>query len=852
MRRRFLPSTRSLSFFLIFPCIGLLAVSHSSRALAATAEEVAVAPGHGALSGTVVDAVTGNPVAHARLAIKDGEATAVTTGRGDFDLPAPGRTFVLVVTSPGYEPRVVRVEGGREKPLEIRLSPVKGSQDEIVVTDSRYPAEVPLTTTNITAKELAQRAPDQDIPMLLEDVPGVYATSDAGTGAGYTYLSIRGFDQKRIGVTVNGIPLNDPEDQQVYWVDLPDFASSLEDIQVQRGVVNGFGGVTAIGGTVNLVTDVLGPDPAARMAVHGGSFGTGVQSLSYQSGLLGGRFASGLRISHLQSDGYRDRSGTDQWGFFWTGKMVGARTTTQVNVYGGHERTQQAWYGIDADTWASDPSANPETYWNAIDDFSQPHLEIHHEWRLGRNVTLTNAFYAIHGYGFYENYKEGADPADFSLDVLLGDLQTGPPWAFHPASVDLVRRKYVTKEQAGWVPSLEIKHPHGRLVTSGDAYLFWSRHWGDVLWVEGQEAGDLGNGLEYYGYHGYKNAFSLQADEQVEVVKNLTLLANLQYQHRSYSFLQDDVASFQHELRNGYTVAYDFLNPRGGLSWAVPAKVAGARGTVYTWAGISHREPSDAELFDTWDGPDDPGVTPLFGHSEQVMGQGGEVDHVEWSDPMVKAERVLDIELGTTWRGSVVDLALDGYLMDFRNEIVDYGTLSDDGIPVRGNAGQTAHRGVEGSLGIRPTSTQEIALSGSRSWDHFVDFTYYDWDGNTASYAGNPIALFPGWIASLRWRGDWKFFETNLRARGIGRIYLDNTGLTAHSVDPSLVVDAGIGTRPASFGIRGLKGLEVTLLVRNVVDEKYALTGYFDAWGGGDTYMPAAGRNWLCGATWTF
>ncbi len=315
--------SRCLVLFWLLPAA--LAVAADPPPVApAPADSATVAPG--ICFGRVTDGRTGEPLASANVYVQGGQAGTISTLDGLFALRgAPAGPFTLVVTYLGYAPALTRVDASREGTLAIALEPTVYAGEEIVIDASRYGDDVHLSQTNLTREEIARGRSERDIPVLLEDLPGVYASSDAGNGVGYTYLNIRGFDQRRVGVMINGIPLNDPEDHQVYWVDMPDLAESLEDIQVQRGITNSMGGLTAIGGTVNLITEVLGPEPAGRATLRAGSYGTSQQSLAWQSGLRGGRFATALRISHLASDGYRQRAGSDQWAVFWSGQYVAPR-----------------------------------------------------------------------------------------------------------------------------------------------------------------------------------------------------------------------------------------------------------------------------------------------------------------------------------------------------------------------------------------------------------------------------------------------------------------------------------------------------------------------------------------------
>ncbi len=713
--------------------------------------------------------------------------------------------------------------------------------DDVVVTASRYGDNVHLSHADITREELEDRIGVADIPLLLEDTPGLHAWSDAGNGVGYTYLNIRGFDQKRVGVMIDGIPLNDPEDHQVYWVDLPDFVSSVRDVQVQRGITNSLGATTAIGGTVNLVTDMFTSEPELRLSAMGGSYGTWKQSVSYQTGLVDGRFQSSLRLSRLESDGYRDRTGSELWGVFWSARWLTRNSTTRVKIYTGREESQHGWNAAFEDDLAVNRRHNPETYEGAIDDFRQPHYELHHEWRLSDRVTARNSAYWIHGEGFYENLKEGEEAADFSLDALLGLAPDD--------EVDLVRRKNVDKNQVGWVSHLQLRHGGGRTIVGGDIYDFHSDHWGNVLRVAGVGHGP-GEDLHYYDYTGDKQAWSVYVNEMWEAVPGLTLLADLQFQHKRYRFKQDEVGNFTGDDRHAYEVDYDFFNPKGGVHWELPSEPFGGRAALYAHMGRTHREPTDGELFDTWDGPDDVGVSPLFRHSVPVDEDGdGDADYLEWSEPYVRHERAVNYELGAAWRGETLSLTVNGYWMDFDDEIIAYGAVDDDGAPIRGNAEKTLHRGVELGLTARLSEAHALKVAASKSWDEFDAYTAtFDpdtWTDGTFDLSGNPIALFPQHLTSIALESDFGAVDTRLRLRSVGKQYLDNTGLEARTIDGHLTLDlsAGLDLDGASGDTR----LDVRIV--NLMDEHYETTGY---WYGGRWLIPAAGRHVLAGVHYTY
>ncbi len=715
---------------------------------------------------------------------------------------------------------------------------------DITVTASRYDQQHAVNVTNLTAEDLARREPDLELPLLLQGVPGVFSYSDAGSGLGYTYLKIRGFDQRRVGVLFGGIPYNDPEDHQVWWVDIPDLASSVQDIQVQRGVTNSIGGMTAIGGTVNIVGAGLADREGGMFSLNTGSEGFQRQMVSYETGRLGqSGLKSSLRLSRQQSDGWRDRAGHEGWAVFWSGQYDTENTETRVNIYTGHELTHHAWDAVPESVLRENRRANMETYHNAVDDFAQPHYEMHHTWWLSDSVELVNRLYVIHGEGFYENFKEDASAHEYSLDTLAG---VAPD-----AELDLIRRKWVRKDHVGWVPHLAWTHGRGRLLVGGDWYTFHSDHWGDVLWADGFAPGDFNDEFRYHRYTGDKDAYSLYASERLDLGGGLVATGDLHFQHKTYAFRQHETKNFAGDQLNAYEVDWDFFNPKAALNWQAPGRPLGGALQLYGTVGINHREPTDGELFDTWSSGSDLGAQPLFGSSRPVYAADGvTVQYVQWSDPLVKEEKVVDWEAGLGWQSGRVSLTLGAYWMDFTNEIVPYGGVNEDGSSIRGNAGATLHRGLELGVRVKAAARHDLQLAASRSWDEFDTFIFHDWDGAVYDYSGNPIAGFPEHLLMAAWDGRWGYgLSTRLRLNGAGRQYLDNSGEADRTIDAWSTVDLSLWLDLAGAGWRAMDGATAFLHVRNVGDIEYETWGY---WYGENWLTPAAGRTWVTGLDYRF
>ena len=748
-------------------------------------------------------------------------------------------SLILVIVVSAITP-LIGVAADSELPEN---EPIVHEGDEVLVTATRYGSDVQLNLTNITAEDLEFREPDLPLPMLLQDLPGVFAFSESGSNLGYTHLRIRGFDQQRIGVLINGIPFNDPEDHEMWWVNMPDLASSLEDIQVQRGVTNSIGGLAPIGGTIDLVTKRLSSREQGRVSLSAGSYGFGRQMIRYETGDLKGGFRSSLRLSRQNSDGYRQRTGVEQWGVFWSAEHQSDRSFTRLNIYTGREVTHHAWNASPESALEQDRTHNPEAYHNAVDDFKQPHYELHNDLYLSDSLTLKNSLYYVQGMGYYENFKAERSAEDYSLDLHLGvDADD---------EFDLIRRKYVRKDQVGWAPRALYDHDKGRLVIGGDIYTFHSNHWGNVMNVSGYAPDDfIDPQFKYHEYTGDKDAYNLYINERYEVVDGLTLMGDLQYQHKEYEFLQREVGNFTGDLRNGYTVEYDFFNPKGGAHWQA-GRLAGGDFAMYGSVGVNHAEPTDNELFDTWDGADDLGATPLFNHSREVMRNDGvTVDHVEWWDPQVKEEKVVDYEAGVSWASNFLSFTLGGYWMDFSNEIVPYGGVNDDGVGIRGNAEKTLHRGLELGLRAKISHGNSLELAASRSWDEYDTFEYFDWNGDAEDFSGNPIALFPEHLLSVAWITQWNpGVRSQIRVRNVGKQYLDNTGNDERTIDPWTTLDLSLWLHLDQIGFKALESAQAFIHLRNIGDVEYETTGYYY---GENHYIPAAGRNFALGLDYDF
>lgn len=787
------------------------------------------------LVGRITDSQTGKPIDQVSIYVESINLSATSDANGNYVLnfikPA---LFTFVFERIGYEKRIVEHNPFDSSVLNMQLT--KKPQNILGMKVSATKAkdrETPVTFTNVTQGQVLQNNFGQEIPMLLEDVPGVFAYSDAGGLVGNAHLKIRGFDQKRIGVMINGIPLNDPEDHNVYWVNMPDLAESTSDIQFQRGVGSSLYGISTFGGSLNIQTNSFAKENKTEIFSAFGSYNT--YKVGIKTAQKFGKYSTNIRFSKIASDGYRDNSASDLWSVFTNLSRIGERSITELNFYTGHELTHAAWEASGDWELEENHQHNPYVYENYVDDFSQPHFELHHSYFLNKISDVKNSIFYIRGNGFYEQYKEGRNLWEHGLVSEEGDEEA-----------DIIRQKWITKNHYGWVSQYNLRHKMGTL-TAG-AYLsgFNSDHWGEITQVIDADTLeiDYDSGQRYYNYKGEKQYLTAYINELFKPTADLSLMANLYFQHINYSFEQLESGNFSGEFLNAYEVEYNFFNPRFGANYNVNENF-----NIYGNISVSQREPTDSELYDTWDGPDDLDVAPLFAVVDTVFADDGNVEKINWSDPYVKEEKLLDYEMGIGYTGGIWDLKANVYWMNFTDEIVAYGGVDDEGSPIRGNADKTVHRGVELSAKVQLPAYLELSGNFSYSDNYFEEFIMYSW-GETSNLSGNTIAGFPSIINSGKLAYKKKNINLFTQMQYVGKQYLDNTENEDRTIDPFKVLNIGAVINIAKLFCK--TDLQLNLKVNNILDEKYETAGYYDPWGGQDWsganyYWPAAGRNFVAG-----
>ena len=815
------------------------------------------------LTGRIVDSETGEPVPSATVRVAGTTLGVMTGDDGTFELTGvPEDARALVVRHVGY--RLWRRSLAKaEAPMEIRLEPVLLPGQDIVVTSSRAKrGESPVAFDDITGRELRGGYYAQDVPQLLTESPGVYAFSDNGNGIGYSYMSIRGFSQRRVSVLINGVPLNDPESHEVYWIDLPDLPESIDDAQIQRGVGTTLYGTNSIGGTVNLLTEHYSPVRELDVTSGFGSYGTRKFSVSANSGLIDDQYTIYGRFSRIVSDGYRRNSWTDLWSYFFAAARFDEKWTNRINIFGGPEQTHLAYKGIprwylngDAAFYDSSNAAqaftstrptgdreadrtyNPFEWENETDNFNQPQYQLISEYRPDSNWLVENTVFYIKGKGYYDQLRLGGAFAEYHLTPFSQLVEDGDSVA--TVEIDeadqLWRRRWVENDFWGIIPKVSRKHTNGALTVGAEFQRHRGKHWAEVQAVNPAPP-DFMPGQRYYDYTGRKIVVSGFVQDVYAPAPSVTLTGALQFSYKQYKMFDDRFTNVFGQ-RVSHTTGYNFLSPRIGVTVRPRHDLS-----VFGSLSYNEQEPTNDEIFDPQDYYAD--ASAFFEDFDGTTGIG--------DNPIMKPERLTDAEFGAAISRDRWRIEANLYYMLFKDEIVYNGQMNDDGVPIRANAPSSIHRGIELAAEAQPVARLHVKGNLAINDNTFDDFTEYvaDWANwgdvlpiDTVSREGNVIAGFPKLLGNLRVTYDHDYFLVSGHVFHAGRQYIDNSTSPDASIAPFTVVNARSELKLDP--ILGYSGLRFFIQVNNLTDEEYETGGYIDD--GFPLFVPAAKRNFYAG-----
>jgi iron complex outermembrane receptor protein len=679
--------------------------------------------------------------------------------------------------------------------------------EEVVVKAVRVNSESPVTFSNLTKEEISKRNLGQDIPILMNYMPNVITTSDAGAGIGYTGIRVRGSDATRVNVTINGIPYNDAESMGTYWVDLPDFSSSVENLQLQRGVGTSTNGAGAFGASINLLTDAITENAFAQLNTSFGSYNTQKYNLKFSTGKLGDHFEIAGRLSKISSDGYIDQATSDLKSYFLQASYIDDNTLIKALAFGGFEETYQSWYGVDAETLETDRTFNYYTYDNQVDHYNQDHFQLIWSENYSERWSSNIALHYTWGRGYYEQYEEDQDFEDYGFEEInIGEETIN--------TTDLIRRKWLDNDFYGTTFSLFYTNFEDLNLTFGGAWnKYEGDHYGEVIWARYASNSEIRD--RYYDNYGDKTDFNTFAKVKFTVSKNWNFFADMQI--RTVNYKASGVAAS--EINDSFF----FFNPKAGITYNI-----NSWNNLYFSYARANREPNRTDY--------------------------------ENGDP--KPETLNDFELGWRINKEKLNISSNLYYMRYKDQLVLTGELDDVGAPIRANVGDSYRLGLEIDANIfisrRFTIQPNLSLSTNKNLEINVS-----WDGELVNLGETNIAYSPNIVFGSSFNYlPIKNLQISLLSKYVGEQYMANLDNENSKLESYFVNDINVNYQIKFKKV--LKSIVLNALINNIFNVEYVSNGYYytydDTWSvpgetttlDGAGYYPQATRNFLIGATLLF
>ncbi len=784
------------------------------------------------LSGTVKDD-DGNVLIGANVYIDKTFQGAITDINGYFAIRnLPAGTYQVIASFVGYETGKVMVELQDDHVLPFILNHTSLLAEEVIVTATRAGKNSPVSHTNVSKDEITGMNLGKDIPVLLELTPSMVTTSDAGNGIGYTNFRIRGTDMNRINVTVNGIPLNDSESHGVWWVNMPDFAASVDNVQIQRGVGTSTNGGAAFGASMNFQTFTMNPDPYGTFGTMYGSYNSWRNSLSAGTGMLKDQFTIDMRLSMIQSDGYIDRAFSDLKSFFVSGAYYGEKSLLKVNVFSGKEHTYQAWWGVPQELLSAHRTFNPagmiisptgdtSYYDNESDNYQQDHYQLFYSRGLGDRIIFNGALHYTYGRGYYEEYRQDQKLADYQIpDVIAGgDTVT---------STDLIRQKWLDNDFYGFTWSLNYNYQRLEAFLGGGWNNYDGRHFGKVIWA--RTAGDSELNHEWYRNSGIKSDWNAYFKLNYRAGRQINLFGDLQYRHIEHNIkgIDDDLSGLSESH------LFRFINPKLGATYDITNQQR-----LAFLVAVGNREPNRSNLVDA-----DP------------------------AHPVPTHETLIDYELAYRFNTTRAVLEANLYYMDYHNQLVLTGEINDVGAPIMTNIKDSYRTGIELILGIFPASNirwdMNLTLSRNkiRNYTSYVDNWDYWSDPENEPYqivselGETDLSFSPSLVGGSKISYQpFSGFKISLLSKYVGKQFMDNTSSENFKLDPYFVNHLQL---QYSFQPSFMKEIGLNLMLNNFLNEKYETNAWvYRYYAGGtefkmDGYFPQAGIHFIAGLTVKF
>ncbi len=737
----------------------------------------------------------------ASIKIEETNQGTSSDSNGEFTLTLDKGNYTILISYTGFQSTEKEIFLEEDKKLNFILLVDNLILDEVLVTAVRASPNTPITYSNLSKKEISKRNLGQDIPILLNYLPSVISSSDAGAGIGYTYLNVRGSNSERINVTINGIPYNDAESHGTFWVNLGDFASSTENLQLQRGVGTSTNGSGAFGASLNILTDVISEEASGEISNSFGSYNTRKHTVKFSTGKLNNHFEISGRLSKIYSDGYVNRAFSDLKSYFIQGSYSNESSLIKALSFGGSERTYQSWYGLDANQLSEDRRQNPYTYENEVDDYNQNHYQLHWNKKLNNNWSTNLGLNYTKGSGFFEQYKTDEKAEDFNNIINDNSNVIVRRW--------LDNNFYVINFNA------TFKNKDLNLV-SGLSYSNYSGdHFGEVIWgndlVSHASIGD-----RYYMSDALKKDMNIFSKATYSISEEFSAYLDLQGRFVNY----ETAGLTSDRVPIDINTNFNFFNPKLGFIYKIKDQ-----NSLYLSYAKAQREPNRNDFEN--------------GVSEE--------------------ERLDDYELG--WRHNKEDFSFSSnlYFMNYSNQLVLTGEIDDVGAPIRATSGNSYRLGMEIDSDIKIGQNFSIRTNAAISSNKNKDFKA-SINGNLENLGNTPISFSPNLII-----GNILTYETNEKlqfsflSKYVGKQYMSNlnSNITNQDVLESYFTsDINLGYTIETK--RGFTSIVINAIINNIFNKKYVDRGYYYTYnypdnngniitGDGAGYYPQATTNFLIG-----
>ena len=757
------------------------------------------------LSGKIVNQ-SNEPLSGASIIVKGLNKGVATDVEGNFKLRLTEGAYTLQISFIGYQSKEQEINLITDDSILIILLSNEFILDEVLVSAVRANSNTPVTFTNFDKKEIAKRNLGQDIPILLNYLPSVISSSDAGAGVGYTYLNVRGSNSERINVTINGIPYNDAESHGTFWVNLGDFASSTENLQLQRGVGTSTNGSGAFGASLNILTDAMADEAGGETSNSFGSFNTRKHTVKFTTGRINENFELSGRLSNISSKGYVDRAFADLKSYFLQAAYSDSNRLIKAITFGGNERTYQSWYGLDPQQLAENRRQNPYTYENEVDDYGQNHYQLHWNEIIDNHWSTNLSLNYTKGSGFFEQYKTEENASDFNNLIIDGS--------------DLIVRRWLDNDF--YVANFNANYSKEDLnIISGVSYSnYKGNHFGEVIWGS-HLATNTSIRDRYYFSDALKKDLSFFSKTTFTISNKLSGYLDLQGRFVSYqtSGLTSDRAPIDIDSN------FNFFNPKAGFIYRITEN-----SDLYFSFARAHREPN----------------------------------RNDFENGVSTAERLDDFELGWRYRSEQFKLNANGYYMNYTDQLVLTGAIDDVGAPIRATSGKSYRLGFELDADYKISNSFNLQPNAAFSANRNQDFKAFVF-GELKNLGDTPLSFSPGIIVGNRFTyTPDEHFQLALLSKYVGEQYMSNLGSEVSSLD---VLDGYFTsdlnlvyqTEPNSI----FKSIIFTVLFNNIFNAEYVDRGYYYTYdysgGNGKTvtadgagYYPQATANFLAGVTFKF